>query len=66
MVKFTKNSFVDIDLYEERIQHNGFIYYDRGVLEQKLKELTSDCTTLELMCKDIMLHHSGCQCFTLS
>lgn len=66
MVKFTKNSFVDIDLYEERIQHNGFIYYDRSVLEQKLKELTSDCTTLELMCKDIMLHHSGCQCFTLS
>lgn len=65
MIKFTKNSFVDIEKYNERLHYNGYILYNRKKMEDSYFYENARCYTYAGLAKDIMGHKSQGFFYTL-
>lgn len=66
MLRFHRDSFVDIEKYEERIRRNGYILFDLDKTAKVLPYERSVCDSYANVAKDIMLHNSGLRCVSLS
>lgn len=59
MLKFTKNSIVDIDLYRRRINHNGFVTVDRERMEGLRKYNVCRRDSLGYLAEKIILRETS-------
>ena len=66
MYKFTRDSIVDIDLFETRLRHNGFIVYDYEKMQLEESYMKTKSATYAGLAKDTMMHRSGSNYFMLS
>lgn len=66
MLRFHKDSFVDIDKYEERIRHTDHILFDLEKAASVLPYEQAVCDSYATIAKDIMVHNSGINCVSLS
>ena len=65
MIKFTKNSFVDVEKYNERLHYNGYILYNRQKMEDCYFYESAKCYTYAGLAKDVMGHKSQGFFYTL-
>ena len=66
MIRFHKDDFVDVDRYEERLNYNGCILYDREQMEGNLLYMQSNSCTYAGIAQDTMLFRSAGRYYTLS
>lgn len=58
MIKFKQSDYVDIDKYEERIRHNGYISCDMNRMSDIYYFNSTKATSLMSLARDTMLFHS--------
>ena len=59
MLKFTRDSFVDVDTYNDHLHYNGYILYDRGKMEDIFYYENAKKLTYQNLATDVMSHHSN-------
>lgn len=59
MVRYSKDSFVDIDKYEDRIRGGSYILIDKSILEQFQRDVVCRSHTLSFMYLDCMAQRSA-------
>lgn len=59
MLKFTRDSFVDVDTYNEHLHYNGYILYDRKKMEDIFYYESAKKITYQNLAVDVMSHHSN-------
>jgi hypothetical protein len=59
MLKFTKDSFVDVDEYDAHLHRNGYILYNREKMEDIYYYENAKKLTYKNLAIDVMAHHSN-------
>ena len=59
MLKFTKDSFVDVDEYDAHLHQNGYILYNREKMEDIYYYENAKKLTYKNLAIDVMAHHSN-------
>ena len=54
MLKFTRDSFVDVDTYNEHLHYNGYILYDRKKMEDIFYYESAKKITYQNLAVDVM------------
>lgn len=62
MFKINRTDVIDTDLYDERINHTGFILYDRKSIEADVAYYRAHADTCYDLARMRMLYRSGNQC----
>lgn len=58
MLKFTKDSYVDVDKYNDHLHYNRYILYDRNRMEDTYYYENAKKLTYQQLAIDVMLQHS--------
>lgn len=58
MLKFTRDSYVDVEKYNDRLHHNGYIVYDRQRMQDTFNYESAKLITYKNLTTDVMQQHS--------